>query len=232
METRSNHRVRFKTFELDLSSRELRRNSVRLKLQGQPLEVLAMLLERPGEVVTREEMRRRLWSGDAFVDFEHSLNSAVRRLREALGDNAEDPRFVETLPRLGYRFIASVQTEAHAAAKTPSPLNGQGVLAAELPTDIGHNSHHVPVSAPSPSVASRTRSYIRLLGLAAAVIAVLAIALLVTWWRIPPAVPVVESIVQLTDDGLPKGVIATDGARIYFNEFDIRSGVTSLPSHK
>jgi cholera toxin transcriptional activator len=106
----SNHCVRFKTFELDLNSRELRRNGLRLKLQGQPLEVLAMVLERPGELVKRDQLRRRLWPEDTFVDFEHGLNSTIRRLREALGDRAENPRFIETLPRLGYRFIAPVES--------------------------------------------------------------------------------------------------------------------------
>lgn len=110
VEPESNHRVRFKAFEFDLNNRELRRNGRRLKLQGQPLEVLVILLERPNEVVTRERLRRRLWSEDTFVDFEHGLNSTIRRLREALGDRAENPRFIETLPRLGYRFIAPVES--------------------------------------------------------------------------------------------------------------------------
>ncbi|MGC1295058.1 MAG: winged helix-turn-helix domain-containing protein [Alloacidobacterium sp.] len=110
MKPESNHCVRFKTFELDLNSRELRRNGLRLKLQGQPLEVLAMVLERPGELVKRDQLRRRLWPEDTFVDFEHGLNSTIRRLREALGDRAENPRFIETLPRLGYRFIAPVES--------------------------------------------------------------------------------------------------------------------------
>jgi TolB-like protein/tetratricopeptide (TPR) repeat protein len=100
--------IRFGPFELDVASRELRKGDVRLRLQDQPFEILRMMLERPGEVVTREELRQRLWPKGTFVDFEHSLNTAVKRLRAALGDDADRPRFVETLPRRGYRFIAAL----------------------------------------------------------------------------------------------------------------------------
>src|SRR5438552_8464510 len=98
--------IRFGVFELDQRSGELRKHGLRIKLKGQPIDVLAMLLEHPGEVVTREELQKRLWPADTFVDFEHSLNAAIKRLRAALGDSAESPRFVETLARRGYRFIA------------------------------------------------------------------------------------------------------------------------------
>ena len=104
-----NSLVRFGTFEVDLRAGELRRNGARVRLQEQPLQVLAMLLERPGEVVTREELHGRLWNSDTFVDFDHGLNAAIKRLRDALGDSAENPRFVETLARRGYRFIAPVE---------------------------------------------------------------------------------------------------------------------------
>jgi DNA-binding winged helix-turn-helix (wHTH) protein/Tol biopolymer transport system component len=99
---------RFGVFELDLRAGELRRQGLRVKLQEQPFQVLAQLLEKPGEVVTREELRNRLWPADTFVDFDHSLNAAIRRLRDALGDSAENPRFVETMARRGYRFLAPV----------------------------------------------------------------------------------------------------------------------------
>jgi Tol biopolymer transport system component/DNA-binding winged helix-turn-helix (wHTH) protein len=101
--------VRFSVFEVDLRAGELRRNGVKVKLQNQPFQILAMLLERRGEVVTREELQSRLWSADTFVDFDNGLNSAIRRLRDALGDSAENPTFVETLGRRGYRFIADVE---------------------------------------------------------------------------------------------------------------------------
>jgi len=100
---------RFGRFELDLRARELRKDGVRIRLQDQPFELLAMLLERPAEVLTRDELRGRLWPDGTFVDFEHGLNAAVKRLRAALGDDAEHPRFVETLHRRGYRFIGMVE---------------------------------------------------------------------------------------------------------------------------
>src|ERR1044071_9007846 len=98
--------IRFGSFELDVRSRELRKGDARIRLQDQPFEILRLMLERPGDVVTREELCQRLWPNGTFVDFEHSLNAAVKRLRAALGDDADNPRFVETVPRRGYRFIA------------------------------------------------------------------------------------------------------------------------------
>ena len=100
--------VRFGTFEVDLPAGELRKSGVKLRLTGQPFQVLTILLERPGEVVTREELQKRLWP-DTFVDVDHNLNTAINRIREVLGDSAESPRFVETLPRRGYRFVAPVE---------------------------------------------------------------------------------------------------------------------------
>ena len=100
--------VRFGSFEADFRAGELRKHGVKLKLVGQPLEVLAMLLERPGQLVTRDELRARLWPTDTFVDFDHGLNAAVNKLRDALSDSAEKPNYVETLPRRGYRFISAV----------------------------------------------------------------------------------------------------------------------------
>ncbi len=100
--------VRFAAFELDIKTGELRKHGLRIKLQGQPIRVLAMLIEHAGEAVTREDLQKRLWPADTYVDFEHSLNAAIKRLRAALGDSADAPRFVETLPRQGYRFVAPV----------------------------------------------------------------------------------------------------------------------------
>ena len=99
--------IRVGTFELDLRARELRDGATRIRLQGQPFEILCALLERPGDVVTRDELRQRLWHDGIFVDFEHSLNTAIKRLRAALGDDADRPTFVETVPRCGYRYIAA-----------------------------------------------------------------------------------------------------------------------------
>jgi len=108
LEVRSRSILRFGAFEVDVRSGELRKQGVRIKLQEQPFHVLTVLLQRPGEVVTREELRNQNWPADTFVDFDNSLNTAINKLREALGDSADNPRFIETLPRRGYRFIAPV----------------------------------------------------------------------------------------------------------------------------
>lgn len=102
--------VRFGTFEADVNAGELRKAGVKIKVHGQPFAVLTLLLAQPGEVVPREELRQRLWPTDTFVDFDHGVNTAINRLREALGDSAENPRFIETVPRRGYRFVAPVET--------------------------------------------------------------------------------------------------------------------------
>jgi Tol biopolymer transport system component/DNA-binding winged helix-turn-helix (wHTH) protein len=112
---------RFSVFELDVRTGEFRKKHVKIRLQQQPLQVLVALLERPGELVTREELKRRLWPDDTFVDFDHSLNAAVNRLREVLSDSADTPRFVETLPRRGYRFIAPVTSDGPSAEDPSRP---------------------------------------------------------------------------------------------------------------
>jgi DNA-binding winged helix-turn-helix (wHTH) protein len=114
-------RIAFGAYEADLRSGELLKNGKRVRLQAQPFQLLAMLLERPGELVTREEICQKLWSGDTFVDFDRSLGTAVNKIREVLNDSATDPRFVETLPRRGYRFIALVTPVAEPAQEV-SPL--------------------------------------------------------------------------------------------------------------
>jgi TolB-like protein/tetratricopeptide (TPR) repeat protein len=114
--------ARFDQFEVDLRSHELRKGGVRVRLQDQPFQILAMLLERAGDIVTREELQDRLWPNGTFVDFEHSMNAAIKRLRAALGDAAESPRFVETLHRRGYRFIAAVEPSDMAVKPAAAPL--------------------------------------------------------------------------------------------------------------
>src|SRR4051794_14245267 len=104
--------IRFGTFELDVCERELRRRGLKIKLQEQPLKVLLVLLENPGQIVSREELRQRIWQADTFVEFDKGMYSALRRLREALDDSAENPRYIETVPRRGYRFIAPIETAA------------------------------------------------------------------------------------------------------------------------
>src|SRR5918995_5672671 len=110
--TRRPNVIRFGVFELDALTGELRKRGIKLRLQGKPLQILQALLEQPGEVVTRDELRRRLWPSDVFVDFESGLNTAANRLRITLGDSAENPRYIETLARSGYRFIAPVEAVA------------------------------------------------------------------------------------------------------------------------
>lgn len=109
--TKNDRLIRFSIFELDRNSGELFKQGRKVKLQGQPFELLLALLERPGEVLTREELRQKIWPSDTAGDFDHGLNRAVNKVREALGDSAETPRFIETLPRRGYRFIGSIQQE-------------------------------------------------------------------------------------------------------------------------
>jgi TolB-like protein/DNA-binding winged helix-turn-helix (wHTH) protein/Flp pilus assembly protein TadD len=159
--------VRFGVFEVDLESGELRKQGVKIKLHDQPFKVLAMLLERPGQVVTREELSQRLWPADTFVDSELGLNSAVMKLRAALGDSAENPRFIETLPRRGYRLIVPVEdllnSQAELAAGPYEPRTGQ------------------ELSALSPTVAAKSTVWRRrrwMLGEAAAVVI---LALMLIW---------------------------------------------------
>ena len=115
--------VRFGTFEADLQSAELRKNGLKVPLQGQPFQVFAILLQHSGKLVTREELRQKVWPEDTFVDFDHGLNTAITKIRTALGDSAENPRFVETLPRRGYRFIGPADKPI-SPAPSPSALKG------------------------------------------------------------------------------------------------------------
>ena len=116
------HRVRFGSFEMDEVAGELRKDGAKIRLQEQPFQILQILLEHPGDVITREELRKRVWPSDTFVDFDHGINNAIKRLREALGDTAETPRFIETLPRRGYRFIAKLETSGGVRSLAVLPL--------------------------------------------------------------------------------------------------------------
>jgi DNA-binding winged helix-turn-helix (wHTH) protein len=127
---RSSGVARFDVFEVDLRAGELYKAGRKIKLQVLPFQALALLLERPGEVITRKEFEKRLWPGDTFVDFDHSLNTAIKKLRLALGDDNKKPRFVETLPKRGYRFIGTLEHAAPALpTKAPAPSSGVGRLA-------------------------------------------------------------------------------------------------------
>src|SRR5438270_12085701 len=135
--------LRFGVFDVDLRAWELRKHAVRLRLQEQPFQVLVMLLERPGETVTREELRNRLWRADIFVDFDHGVNKAVNRIRDALDDSATSPRFVETVARRGYRFIADVRIVEGTRIDRPEPPTPDLVPVADQP--------FAAVAAPSSS---------------------------------------------------------------------------------
>ena len=155
-----NHAIgifRFGAYEVDRSSGELRKSGLRLRVQEQPFQVLLVLLERPGEVVTREELRQKLWPADTFVDFDHSLNTVINKLREALSDSATNPRFIETLARRGYRFLAHVEfVEKHAAPDFPS-------TAATTTTEIPEETAPVSVLTRPEDVPAVRRRYVRAL---------------------------------------------------------------------
>ena len=152
-------RTRFGAFEVDLRSGELYKHGIRLKLQDQPFQVLALLLEHAGEVVTREELHQKLWAADTFVDFDTGLNSAIKKLRDILADSADEPRYIETLPRRGYRFIAHVEN---------------GDLPAPVPIEIRLAT--VPPVRPNPELSNQRRIIV-----AAAVTAFFMVAALVAW---------------------------------------------------
>jgi Tol biopolymer transport system component/DNA-binding winged helix-turn-helix (wHTH) protein len=189
---------RFGTFELEARSAELRRNGVKLRLQEQPFLVLRKLLEGAGSLVTREELHSALWPADTFVDFDTSLNTAIKRLREVLGDSADVPVFIETIPRRGYRFLAPVQVlqnggPASAASVTPAATAPQAAAGAR-----GRQVRFGPMFA----------------GLAlAALLGGGAVAL-----RAPQPMPRITDSTQLTFDGLSKGNLQARGGYIYFNE--------------
>jgi DNA-binding winged helix-turn-helix (wHTH) protein len=208
-ETQSRPRlVRFGAFEADLQTGELRKDGVKLKFSGQPFQVLAILLERPGDVVTREELQKRLWP-DTFVDVERNLNTAVNKIREVLGDSAENRRFVETLPRRGYRFIAPVAT---------NPSLADCVL-------VNQDRIEKPIDKPAQS--KRTIA-LWLPALSVATVLAIGFVLWTSFFK-TARTPRVMRFTQLTHDGQGKdGPLLTDGVRIYFNEW-LPDGLGSLP---
>src|SRR6201994_1171985 len=166
---------RFGIFEVDAQSAELRRNGTRVKLREQSFRILVLLLERAGDIVTREELRQRLWPSDTWVDFDHSLNTAVMKLRDALGDSADKPLYIETIPKRGYRFVApaSVRRSAPSALAGPGPGNGaptsglDPVSAADAtvratlpsPNGVGPPASRVPIASPAePGLAGASTS--------------------------------------------------------------------------
>jgi Tol biopolymer transport system component/DNA-binding winged helix-turn-helix (wHTH) protein len=242
------HRIRFGAFEVNLKAGELRTDGVRIRLQEKPFQILELLLEQPGEVIARQEIQRRLWSEDTFVDFEHSINTAVMRLREALGDSAGHPRYIETVGRRGYRLIAPVtpltpspspqgKREKSVEAIEPSPLGrgwprelgtGEGAVAPvsspavspekALPIDAGAVRHQVQSLPVTVREPALRRSW-RTASLAAAL--VLVCAIVASYWLTRPLPPPrVTRVVQLTNNGRQKsGRLLTDGPRLFFSDY-------------
>src|SRR5579864_105761 len=198
--------VRFGLFELDLRTGELRKSGIRIKLQEQPFQILAMLLERPSEIVTREDLQKRLWPQDTFVDFDLSLNSAVKKLRQALGDDSEHPRFIETLYRRGYRFIG--QTNGAQAVEEPATVSA-APLQVLPPSSQGNVVAHEP--------AAKTRK-INLVVLAWIIPALLIVVAALVWFTRPTPPPRILGYTQITHDGLRKLSMVTDSDRLYIEE--------------
>jgi TolB-like protein/DNA-binding winged helix-turn-helix (wHTH) protein len=178
--------VRFGLFELDLEAKHLYRNGLRIRLARQPFELLSILLERPDEVVTREELRERLWGPEVFVDFEHGLNKSVQKLREALGDSAESPRYIETIQRTGYRFIAPVSTERNRLA-----AEEDNALTQTDPASSPGSAY----ATPAPRAATRHRSW--WLAAGAAAVAIAGVAAWIVHARSASAAAPVHSIAVL-----------------------------------
>jgi Tol biopolymer transport system component/DNA-binding winged helix-turn-helix (wHTH) protein len=199
--------VRFGVFEVDLPAGELRRQGYKVRLQEQPFRVLALLLENRGEVVTREELQKKLWPADTFVDFERGLNRAINKLREALADDAESPRFIETLPRRGYRFVAAIETAGAGEVDATEPNR-----VVSLAGDVGL---HQPEKDGSTVVVRQ-----RLLPWAAAgVLAVLAVTAYWRPWRasqIPADRPFLQFDLDVGPDDFSQPAISPDGMRIVF----------------
>ncbi len=206
--------VRFGVFELDTKAAQLSRNGIRIRLPKQPLQVLCMLLERPGEVITRDDLQKLLWSSDVFVDFDQGLNKSIQKLREALGDSPESPRYIETIPRTGYRFIAPIHT-------LPSQQHNETNSAEVTIPGIGNSSEvpmpPLPATTPAAQHSATTR-HKRWLAAASSVVIVILILALAFWYLRRPLPPLrVAEYTRITHDGHAKDLVGTDGSRLYFN---------------
>lgn len=217
MSTSSQSRLfRFGVFEIDLQQGELRRAGLRQKLGPQPFQVLQTLLERPGELVTREELRQRLWPDQTFVDYELALKKCINRIREVLGDSADSPRFVETVPRRGYRFIAPVQQihQSDSRNGTSATVYPDPPLAPAQVAEISRHAEHVP-SRPPEIVRSKRTIHARSVVAGLAIFMTLLALIFVYLAMRPEAAPKASNYAQLTNDGQPKKLIGTDGSRLY-----------------
>jgi DNA-binding winged helix-turn-helix (wHTH) protein len=205
---------RFGVFEVDAQTAELRRAGVSVKIRDQPFRILLFLVEHAGEIVTREQLRNVLWSSDVFVDFDHSLYSAMMKLREVLGDTADKPLYIETLPKKGYRFIAPITDSASLRDSAPS---ASGAIAAVPDTTAEQPDASASISATAAvNIRPHRRRWPWIVFAGTMVATGIALAS-ITWFSKPPTL-VVTSIERITHDGLPKTWLVTDGARIYFSE--------------
>lgn len=202
--------IRFDEFELDEETLELRRNGHPIRLQQQPARVLAFLLKQPGTLVTRDQIRRAIWGDDTFVDFEQGLNFCIRQIRLTLEDRADEPKYIETLPRLGYRFIAAAET-VHPAEKQPPPSQTATEIAVD-PPGLSTAAAIETVSAAPRSVRTGNKPWLWLLAAAAALTAILLVSL--SGSRSPTIAPEMQQI-TFTGDKKDAGMV-TDGARLYF----------------
>ena len=215
MPVETNRKIRFGPFELDTSSGELFKLGHKLSLHGQPIEVLSILLERPGEVITREELCKRLWPQDTFVDFEHSLNTAIKKLRQSLDDDPDAPRYIETLPKKGYRFIA----QAEKITNGLDPLAVEPAFSPLVPAAAGNGNE--------PVVSRTSHRWM----LAASIALVVAIGAGTLYRIYRPRTPVFTAIHQLTRTGQAKWAVATDGTRVYYIEsFGGQPHLTQVPA--
>ena len=217
-----NQTVHFGPFELDVQVGELRKGGLRLKLQGQPIQVLEILLQKPGQLVTRDEIRQRLWTSDTFVDFDHSLNTAVKKLRQALRDEADTPQYIETLPKRGYRFIGEVTAEDVRQGNHSAPPIAADDVVGQVVTDLAD-------AATTAEIESRRRTR-RMRVVMVSVVALLGIATCGYWITKPPPMPRIVGSHVLTKTGnwkwFQKGPLADRGS-LYF--FDARpSGPVNL----
>jgi Tol biopolymer transport system component/DNA-binding winged helix-turn-helix (wHTH) protein len=215
-------RFRFGLFEADVDSGELRKSGIRIRLQAQPFRLLLCLLEKPGEVVTRDDIQQRLWGNDTIVDFDHSLGTAINKLREALGDSAENPRFIETLARRGYRFLAPVTVVESAPLPVAPPIT---TLPESSEPGLGPPAPVPPaIAAPSPP---RRNPLVIGAAIVAGLLLILAGYLAALWQR--PAYTAPPHITQITWSGRvgPSDLLfesfagtATDGSRLYFSQIE------------
>ena len=202
--------VHFGPFTANLRTRELKKSGVRVKLIGQPFEILTLLLQRPGELITREELRSHLWPGDTFVDFDHGLNAAVNKLREALGDSAEEPRYIETLPRRGYRLIADVGNANTRVASDAAEKEAPGELlygTAQLPQAGG---------APAKPVAGRKALLAWALALAAVLLVGTFVARMYATHNAAPIAPVRLSVASGIAENAGQPALSGDGKRLAY----------------